>query len=847
MAQTFTRSAPWRHAQGLVKLSRKSSNTALLCGLLLVAGILAATASISLKDRTKAIASDTERAELLARVLEDQTTRTVESGLFILATMGDANALHAPGADLPRTESFLRETLAGAPFLRTVLVADATGLVIASSSPQESGISIDLRKLGPSPQKGKTTLGPWIAGRGVGSLRADAPQGATPAGLGFIPLMRKFVTPDGQDLLLIGLINPDALANQQQLAIGQVGFSSAIASYDGKILATSQETALHGAQASDLPVFRTYLPAREHGSYVGQGLGGGNQIVAFRLSRTQPLVVLVEEPRDAAINRWWTEVQGYIWLSCAATLVVLLLTLVAWRSLRSREAASHASRQAQIRIAHSERELAVLMRSVQEVIFRTNTAGRITFVNARLASLIGGSESAAIGRPLHELVEPSSRPAVEGLFANGEAGGVRNCQAMLRLENGRQLLFDVALVPLLDEGAVIGFAGSAVDVTERWIAQQSLQNELEFRGLMLEMNPLPISMTDMEGRLILVNRAWEEYQGRKRAEVIGLLLPDFLPTDESTVHAAADWQLQQRGGQVMFETRVLHGGRTWRDTRVTKAVVTDASGQPTGILCTLMDVSDFREAERLTREAHEAAEEASRSKAEFVANMSHELRTPLQSIMGFSELGMLRGKADARLAGMFEDIHRSGERMLSLVNDLLDVAKLESTVGTFHLERVDLRGVIHPVLRELEPLLAQRKLRLEVALGDLPLTAKVDPVRFQQVIRNVVANAIKFSPEASSITLLGRVDRRGQIRLAVRDHGPGIPQDELSAIFEAFKQSSKTKDGSGGTGLGLAICKKIVEALGGQIYAENVRQGGSVFHIILPARGATETIPAELE
>lgn len=818
----------------------------MVCGVLLAMGVATATGWIALKDRTNTIASDTEKAELLARMLEDQTTRTVESGAFVLATLSDANALHAPAADPLRTEAFLRQALAGAPFLRAVLVSDMDGRVVASSAPQEAGLSIDLKKLGALPQRGRNALGPFIPGRGIANLQANSAGRVTPPGLGFIPLMREFATTDGQRLLLIGLLNPDSLANQQQMAVGQVGFSSAIASYDGRVLATSQAPALQGQSISDLPVFRSYLPAREHGSYTGQGVGAGPQIVAFRLSKTQPLVILVQEPLEAVMNRWLMDSQGYLWLGLSASALVLLLSLVAWRSLRSREAARHAAQQAQIHIEHSERELAVLMRSVQEVIFRTNPAGRITFVNARWASISGGSKSAPIGRLLQELVEPSYRPTVENLFAAGEAGGVRHCQAMIRLDSGRKLLFDMALVPLLDDGAVMGFAGSAVDATERWVAQQSLQNELEFRGLMLEMNPLPISMTDMQGRLLLVNHAWEEYKGRKRSSVIGLRLQDFLPSEETAVHQAADRQLQHLGGQVMFETRVLHGDHSWRDTRVTKAVVPDASGKATGILCTLMDVSDFREAERVTREAHEAAEEASRSKSEFVANMSHELRTPLQSIMGFSELGMLRGKADARLAGMFEDIHRSGERMLSLVNDLLDVAKLESTVGTFHLERVDLRGVIHPVLRELEPLLAQRKLHLEVKLGELPLTAKVDPVRFQQVIRNVVANAIKFSPEASSITLLGRVDSRGQIRLAVRDHGPGIPEDELTAIFEAFKQSSKTKDGSGGTGLGLAICKKIVEALGGQIYAENVKQGGSVFHIILPARGSSETMPAEL-
>ena len=830
-----------------VSLGRNLSTIALIAGLLLTASVLGATLWVAASDKAGTIRSAQEKAELLARMLEDQTTRTVETGFFAMDTLVEFASLHASAGGRERTEAFLKQSLAGLPFMRSLALVDSEGYVVASSAPGDAGLVVDLLKLGYRRPRGVHALGPLVPGRSIASLSTDKLQRATPAGLGFIPLLRPFVAQNGQPLVLVGLLNPDSLANQQQMAVGQVGFSSMIASYDGKVLATSGALAVRGADVGHLPVFRTHLPAHQHGVFTGQGFGGQEQIIAYRLSRTQPLVILVEESMASAMDRWRQDAMGYISVGFAASALMLLLSLVVWRSLRSREAAQRLTEKTQILIAKSERELAVLMRSVQEVIFRTNTAGRITFVNARLPLLTGGSESAAIGRPLQELVDPSYRSEVDKLFARGEAGGVRTCQAMFRLDGGRQLLFDVAIVPLLEDQKLAGYAGSAVDVTDRWVAQQALQSELEFRGLMLEMNPLPISMTDMQGRLLLVNRAWEEYKGRLRAQVVGLRLSDFLPAEEAEVHEAADRQLRRQGGQVMFETRMLHGGQTWRDTRVTKAVVNDASGQATGILCTLMDVSDFREAERLTREAHEAAEEASRSKSEFVANMSHELRTPLQSIMGFSELGMLRGKADARLAGMFEDIHRSGDRMLSLVNDLLDVAKLESTVGTFHLERVDLRGIIHPVLRELEPLLAQRKLRMEVALGDLPLTAKVDPVRFQQVIRNVVANAIKFSPEASSITLLGRVDSRGQIRLAVRDHGPGIPEAELGAIFEAFKQSSKTKDGSGGTGLGLAICKKIVEALGGQIYAENVRQGGSVFHIILPARGASETIPAELE
>ena len=341
--------------------------------------------------------------------------------------------------------------------------------------------------------------------------------------------------------------------------------------------------------------------------------------------------------------------------------------------------------------------------------------------------------------------------------------------------------------------------------------------------------------------------AWEEYKGRERVIVLGKAVAECLPPDEVKVHQSANKQLLRWGGRTLVETQVRLGDGSRRDTRLAKAAIADEHGQVTGVLTILMDVSEFREAERATQEARDAAEEASRAKSEFVANMSHELRTPLQSILGFAELGMLRGRTQPKLAGMFEGIHSAGQRMLTLVNDLLEVSKLESTVGTFHMERIDLRGVLRPVIRELEPLLERSHLMMDLRMPDLPLVAKADPLRFQQVIRNVVANAIKFSPPGSTITLEGYADPQGQTHLVVRDEGPGIPPSELHSIFQAFVQSSKTKDGSGGTGLGLAICHKIVEAMGGRIFAENVPASGAAFHIILPARGQAETMPAPLE
>ncbi len=527
-------------------------------------------------------------------------------------------------------------------------------------------------------------------------------------------------------------------------------------------------------------------------------------------------------------------------------LAIAAVTLLAWRSLRSREAARAALDEAQAAVARRERELSVTIKSVQDLIFRTDARGVISFANERWMA-IGGSAERLLGRPLYELVLPEQRDALRALFSPDTRLAVRRAQATIVGQGAaRTRHFDVAVVPLLRDGQIVGFAGSAADVTERVIAQQKLQTQLKVSALMLEISPLPLSMLDTQGRYLSVNQAWEEFTGRRRAEVIGQAAATYLGAEEAALHDRHDRELLAGGGRINYEASVMHHDGTLRDVRLVKVAVPGDDGRPAGILVVLMDVSEFRAAERATRDARDAAEEASRAKSEFIANISHELRTPLQSILGFSELGMLRAREHEKLASMFTDIHASGQRMLALVNDLLDVSKIESTVGTFHLERTDLRALVREVAHEIDPLLAARQLRLELKLSELPLVAKVDPMRFQQVVRNVLANAIKFSPVHGRIDLVGQTTPAGEIRIGVADQGPGIPAGEIERVFEAFVQSSLTKDGSGGTGLGLAICRKIIEAHGGRIHAENRPEGGAQFFIHLPARGMTETAPVPL-
>ena len=841
-------------------------------GLALVA--LLTLGAFGIYERNEALNSAQERAELLARVLEDQTTRTVENAALNLRSLGDNIALLPLSAESAgdRLQALLTQSQLGLTFIRSMAVLDLQGRVLASTTVAEVGLQIDLNRLSDLPPEGRDRLLPLLSGRGLSDLaivgrRGDVEWSALnvvpKAGIQMLPLLRRVTGTRGQGLLLVALINPDALANYQQMAMAADEGAVLLASFGGQLLTvTGQATLLPGGSLKQHPVFRDWLPDKEHGSYIGTGALPGQQIVSFRVSRTRPLVVLVELPRETALHGWWKLNRMLAAMGLAALLLIAGTAVTVLRSQRSRERVRQALDQAHLQVASRERELRVLLKSVQELIFRTDESGVITYVNARWAALSPAPTDQAIGRRLQDVVVPADKLAVAALFDSRDRGGVRNIEVSVRgdgvaddyaaaaptaLGDGNLRRFDIAIVPLLLQGRIVGFAGSAVDVTERYVAQQRLQQQLAFTGLLLEISPLPVSMFDAKGHYVSVNQAWEDFTGRSRSKVVGRHVNLLTPPEEAVLHAEKDALLLAHGGRLRYEMQLKHQDGTHHDMLITKVLVTNEQGGVSGILCTLMDVSEFRIAERTTREARDLALEASRAKSEFIANISHELRTPLQSILGFSELGMMRGRATPKLAEMFSDVHASGQRMLALVNDLLDVSKIESSVGTFNLERADLRGLIQSVLRELNPLIEKRQLQLRLQLPEETLSARVDSQRFQQVIRNLVANAIKFSPEGGALEVRAGVTASGEVHIEVADRGPGIPPAELEQIFEAFVQSSQTKDGSGGTGLGLAICRKIVEIHSGHIHARNRSDGGAVFHIYLPGRSVGDTQLGDLQ
>ncbi|WP_423597265.1 ATP-binding protein [Roseateles sp. MS654] len=709
-----------------VRSLQRLRRAALWAGVMVAAGTLAGLIGPAWVGRQEAIDEAQARGALLAQVLESDASRTIETASLTLHAVGDSLTPSVSDPhEVKHIEDHFGHVLVGLPFIRSVSLLDTRGRVLVSTNRDDIGLDVPLDDFGRLPGPDRDLLLPLRPGRGLADLAQ--PRGARGSPVGMLPLLMQLprpaeVPPGGppragerQPRWLLALINPDALTQVQQRALPSGRSAAWLASTDGQLLAAMETLhQLPGQRLDGHPAFDGLRRGREHGTYIGAGALPGEVVVAYRAAARRPLIVGVEQSVEEVLTRWYAGLRWLLLIGALALALIALATVTVRRSLQARAEAMEALEGAHEQLADRERDMRVLLKSVQEVIFRTNPAGTLTFVNARWTTLHRGRPDEAVGRRLADLAEPADREAVAALFGGEE--GVRSVEATIRNAEGAPRRYQIATVPLRRDGELLGYAGSAVDITERSAA------------------------------------------------------------------------------------------------------------------------------ERLTRQARDAAEEASRTKTEFLANISHELRTPLQSILGFSELGMARSGGQERLHAMFADIHGSGQRMLALVNDLLDASKLESVVGSLELRDQDLREPVGAVVRELAPLTAKRQLTLAAELP-AAMPARVDPLRFQQAVRNVLANAIKFAPQGGVIELRGERTPEGALHLCVADRGPGIPVDELERIFDPFVQSSATKDGSGGTGLGLPISRRIVEMHGGQLYAANREGGGAEFHLILPANDASGDEP----
>ncbi|MBI4756848.1 MAG: PAS domain S-box protein [Betaproteobacteria bacterium] len=408
---------------------------------------------------------------------------------------------------------------------------------------------------------------------------------------------------------------------------------------------------------------------------------------------------------------------------------------------------------------------------------------------------------------------------------------------------------------LFEEGSALCWA-VVEDVTQRRQAEQALRrNYAKFDSIFKALPDMLFELDD-DGHFVDIHAPEPDFLYLPAEECLGRRMDEILPRPlVQTLHIAMQ-RLRNGQGGYAFEYRLRGRDDVERDFEA--RLVRVATG---GTLAVVRHITERKRIEAELRRhrdhlqelveentasvllakaqaerAQDLAEKANQAKSMFLANMSHELRTPLHGILGFARLALRRGDAldTPRAVGYFERIVTSGQRLLALLDDLLDLSKLEAGGMSLDRSAQPLGPLLRRVVNELEPLLAHKNLSIRLHAAEPLPEVLVDAPRIDQVARNVLANAIRFSPVGGAIEVrvqpTDEYDDEGchaALQVEVRDHGVGIPEDELESIFDKFVQSSKTRNGAGGTGLGLSICREIVGLHGGCIWAGNNADGGA--------------------
>jgi len=344
-----------------------------------------------------------------------------------------------------------------------------------------------------------------------------------------------------------------------------------------------------------------------------------------------------------------------------------------------------------------------------------------------------------------------------------------------------------------------------------------------------------IIITDTDGQIITINPAIKNQLQITDVPIDKLHFNDLIPKD---IHQMITTQYEKAlaGQNSTFKMSLLkkNGDAIPVETKISKG---RWNGMP-AIYHISRDCTEALNAENEIIKAKEAAEAANNAKSEFLANMSHEFRTPMQMILYCAKSGEknIETLPKDKIYAYFKNIHEAGNRLLPLLNHLLDLSRLESGKQAYEFKTGPIEPVIDIAISELHQMFIKKNIKPVVEIKQPQLTACFDSDKIIQVLQNMISNAIQFSPEKSKVTIyVDSFNVNSDIKISVIDQGVGVPENEQKKIFDKFYLSSRTRKGSGGIGLGLAICKKIIQDHAGLIWVKNNHDRGAAFQFILRA------------
>ena len=503
------------------------------------------------------------------------------------------------------------------------------------------------------------------------------------------------------------------------------------------------------------------------------------------------------------------------------------------------------------RLADSERRFHTLASLSPAGIFRTDLHGGFNYVNPAWLSLAGQKDGNWEGSGWVNALHPDDRARVSADWcaALADATEFRSEFRWLHPDGTLNWVDTLARAETDEFGNVVGYVGVVIDITER----REVLEELAQRDT--ELSLLAANATDGIFRMSLAGMC--KYASPSAHKLLGVpadsligrdLLTAFHPDDRDEVEAAFGALRDGVKDHILIayrhERMEMPSEYIWLEANC--GLVRNAANDPSEIIASIRNISRRKAMEDELKEARKRAEAAVEARSAFMANMSHEIRTPMNGVIGFTEV-LLAGELTEKQQRQIELIAESGRAMLRLLNDILDMSKIEAGQMTYAPGPVDLHHVLHSVARMMQPIAEAKGLAVEISVSDtLPEQIVTDPLRFRQIILNLLSNAIKFTTEGH-VRIAACVHEEGNghcLEIAVEDSGIGMAADRLEAIFAPFMQAElDTSLRFGGTGLGLSISQELARLMGGEIAVTSQEGSGTTFTLKLPLEAYNAVSP----
>ena len=498
------------------------------------------------------------------------------------------------------------------------------------------------------------------------------------------------------------------------------------------------------------------------------------------------------------------------------------------RDVTRRKAASAA-------LEASEASYRGLFDSLTELVYVQDLDGRFLNVNAAVVRTYGYSREELLGQSPGILADPERVDLEEtrARFARAVAGEPQRFEWWGRRKDGSTFPKELVLArsTYFGRDALIAVAR---DITDRKEAEEALREAQERQEALINNIPDLAWLKDANHRVLAVNEAVALAAGVTREFCAGRTDFEIWPPAVAARIRADDERVLREGKQVVTEEAYVHPDGTEHFLETVKRPFRDHAGRIAGTVGISRDITERKRTEQALQRAKEDAERANRAKSEFLSRMSHELRTPMNSILGFGQVLARHPLTPEQRRGV-DHILRAGRHLLNLINEVLDIARIESGRQPLVLEPVRASLAVQEALALIRPVAAQHGCTLRGELDALDgVRVQADRQRLTQVLLNLLSNAVKYNRPGGEVRVTCDVDAAAsRVRISVRDTGQGIAPEKMDQLFVPFARLGAEESGVEGTGLGLALSRPLIEAMGGLIHVASTPGEGSVFTVEL--------------